>query len=106
MMDGSTSRQENFFHNVVQSGGGVLLAGNSINTRGGDVIFGKNLQHTLADRCLYSGASADHARYKERKGRPQTTLQVTTPIRPFDPSPTTCDGRRFMRRFGSNYTIR
>jgi hypothetical protein len=48
-MDGSTGRQENFFHNVVQSEGGALLAGNSINTSGGDVVFGKNLQHTLTD---------------------------------------------------------
>jgi hypothetical protein len=105
-MDGSTGRQENFFHNVVQSGGGALLAGNSINTGGGDVIFGRNLQHILAGRCLYSGASADHTRYKERERRPQAALQVTTPIRPFDPSPTMCDGLCFTRRFGSNYMIR
>jgi len=40
VMEGSTSRQENFFNNIVQSGGGLLLAGVSINTGGGDVIVG------------------------------------------------------------------
>ena len=40
VMEGSAGRQENFFNNIVQSGGGLLLAGVAIDTGGGDVIFG------------------------------------------------------------------
>jgi hypothetical protein len=70
MMEESTNRQENFFNNIVQSGGGVLLAGNSINTGGGDVIFGRTLRHTLVDRYLCLGPSADYARDKKPKVHP------------------------------------
>ena len=34
------SRQDNSFQNVTQHGAGVLFAGNSLNTAGGDIIFG------------------------------------------------------------------
>jgi hypothetical protein len=102
VMEGS-SRQENFFNNIVQSGGGLLLAGVAIDTGGGDVIFGI-LRSTSVPFCL--GASTNHARDKERKVRPQPTLEVTMLIHPFDLSPTTCHGLGFIRRFGDNYTIR
>ena len=104
VMEGSTSRQENFFNNIAQSGGGLLLAGVTIDTGGGDLIFGTLRSTSSVPFCL--GTSTNHARDKERKVRPQPTLEVTMLIHPFDLSPTTCHGLGFMRRFGNNYTIR
>jgi hypothetical protein len=103
-MEGSISRQENFFNNIVQSGGGLLLISITIDTGGGDVIFGILRSTSLVPFCL--GASTNHTRDKERKVRPQPTLEITILIYPFDLSLTTCHGLGFMRRFGNNYTIR